>query len=130
LRRNAELNGVDVTVVEAAAWVETGTVTLVAGGSAKEFHVVPGEGVPSVSLDDLAQRFGAPTLIKLDVEGAEARVLEGARLVLSDAQPVVVCELHGAEQRERVAALLEGYSVENVDSPDRIVAWPARRAAA
>jgi FkbM family methyltransferase len=130
LRRNAELNGFDIAVVEAAAWVETGTVTLVPGGSAKEFHVVSGEGVPSISLDDLAERFGAPTVIKLDVEGAEARVLEGARHVLSDARPIVVCELHGAEQRERVPALLESYAVEELDSPDRIVGRPARRAAA
>ncbi len=130
LRRNAELNGFDIAVVEAAAWDETGTVGLVAYASTKEAHVVPGEGVASVTIDELARRFGPPVIMKLDVEGAEARALEGARHVLADAQPIVVCELHGAEQRERVPALLAGYSVEDLDSRDRIVAWPARRAAA
>ncbi|HUZ81831.1 MAG TPA: FkbM family methyltransferase [Gaiellaceae bacterium] len=127
LRRNVELNGLDIAVVEAAAWVDTGTVALVPGGSAKEFQVAPGKGVLSISLDDLAARYGSPTVIKLDVEGAEARALEGARHVLSDVQPIVVCELHGAEQRERVVTLLDGYSVEKLESPDGLVARPARR---
>ncbi len=44
LRRNAGLNGLDIAVVEAAAWHESGRVELVPGASAKEFHVVTGEG--------------------------------------------------------------------------------------
>lgn len=122
LRTNAELNGFDIAVVEAAAWDETGTVDLVAGGSAKEFVAVPGEGVASISLDDLAERHGNPTLVKLDVEGAESRVLAGATRVLAEASPVVLCELHGDEQRRRVPTLLPGYTVAELDSPDRIAA--------
>jgi FkbM family methyltransferase len=122
LRANAELNGLPVAVVEAAAWDETGTVDLVAGGSAKEFVAVPGEGVASVSLDDLAGLHGSPTLVKLDVEGAESRVLAGARRVLAEASPVVLCELHGDEQRRVVPTLLPGYAVAELDSPYRIAA--------
>jgi FkbM family methyltransferase len=129
LRANAELNGLPVEVVEAAAWNESGRVALVPGDSTKEAHAVPGEGVASVTVDELARRYGAPTLLKLDVEGAESRALEGAREVLSERRPIVVCELHGSEQRAQVPALLDGYRIEELDSPDRIVARPAVRSA-
>jgi FkbM family methyltransferase len=122
LRRNVELNGFDVTVVEAAAWDETGTVDLVGGASPKERVAVPGERTASVSLDDLAERHGLPTVVKVDVEGAESRVLEGAKRVLAEASPVVVCELHGDEQRRLVPALLPGYAIVQLDSPYRIAA--------
>ena len=124
LRRNAELNRLDIAVVEAAAWHESGRVTLVPGDSAKEFHVVPGEGVESVALDDLALRHGPPTLVKLDVEGAEVHALDGARRLLSESKPIVVCELHGAEARAQVPTLLAGYRLSELDSRDRIVARP------
>jgi FkbM family methyltransferase len=132
LRRNAELNGFDIDVVEAAVWDENGTVELVAYASTKEAHAVPGEGVASVTIDELARRFGSPVIIKLDVEGAEARALEGARDVLSESRPIVVCELHGSSQRERVPELLGRgrYVIEELDSPDRIVARPAVRSPA
>jgi hypothetical protein len=37
----------------------------------------------------------APTVVKIDVEGAEVAVLEGMRRVLAEHRPVVICELHG-----------------------------------
>jgi FkbM family methyltransferase len=127
LRRNAELNGFDIAVVEAAVWDENGTVELVAYASTKEAHVVPAEGVASVTIDELARRYGPPMIIKLDVEGADARALEGARHVLSGSRSIVVLELHGSAQRERVPELFgtDGYVIEELDSRDRIVARPA-----
>jgi len=122
LRRNAELNAFDITVVEAAAWNETGTVRLVGGQSAKEHSATPGEGVASISLDDLVEDHGVPALIKLDVEGAESRVLEGGRRTLAEASPSFVCELHGDDQRRRVPELLPGYRIVELDSPYRILA--------
>lgn len=126
LRTNVSLNGLDVTVVEAAAWDETGTVRLVGGPSAKEHAAEPGDGVASVSLDDLAARYGTPTVVKIDVEGAESRVLAGGGRVLAEA-PVIVCELHGDEQRALVLELLAGYSVVELDSPYRIAAVGSAR---
>lgn len=122
LRRNARLNALDITVVEAAAWNETGTVRLVGGRSAKEHAAIPGDGVASISLDDLVEGHGMPSLIKLDVEGAESRVLEGGRRMLGEASPSFVCELHGDEQRRRVPELLPGYRIVELDSPYRILA--------
>jgi FkbM family methyltransferase len=127
LRENARLNGRDITVVEAAVWGESGTVRLVRGPSAKEHVTAPGDGVPSVTVDDLAARHGAPAMIKIDVEGAEARVLDGACSVLQESRPVVVCELHGDEQRTHVAALLAGYDIVELASPYRIAAVRSAR---
>lgn len=56
--------------------------------------------VETISLDDfLRTRKVAPALVKIDVEGAELRVLEGARCLIAEHQPVLFFESfeHGAE---------------------------------
>lgn len=127
LRRNAELNAAPIEVVEAAVWSEDGEVELVPGGSAKEFHAVPGRGVASVTVDSLAAVHGPPAVLKVDVEGAEVEVLTGARRVLAEAKPVVVCEVHG-DLRAAVAALLEGFRVDELGGHGRLVARPIQSA--
>lgn len=122
LRRNAELNDLPIHVVEAAAWNESGTVELVAGDSAKEFHTAVGTGVRSIALDELGERERPPALIKLDVEGAEGKALEGARRLLAETRPTIVCELHNEQARADVLGLLHGYRVEELGGPSRIVA--------
>lgn len=54
--------------------------------------------VPAVSLDDFTMRNDpAPYVMLIDVEGAEARVLQGATRVLREARPVVICEVRDTE---------------------------------
>jgi FkbM family methyltransferase len=67
--------------------------------------------VAALTIDD--SRLPVPDIIKLDVEGAEARVLQGAQKTLREARPVVFVALHGAVQRELCATLLNqaGYAV-------------------
>ena len=122
LRTNVRLNGLDAVVVEAAAWDEGGSVGLADGGSSKELSVIPGDDVVATTLDDIAERHGMPTVMKLDVEGAESRVLAGARRILAEASPIVLCELHGDEQRARVLDILADWSVEELGSPYRVAA--------
>jgi hypothetical protein len=59
----------------------------------------------------------APDLIKIDVEGAEYLVLEGARLLLNQQKPMLFIALHGAEQKRRCQKALEGldYQIFNLD---------------
>jgi FkbM family methyltransferase len=52
--------------------------------------------------------YPAPDFIKIDVEGAEAMVLRGARQTLRDHAPVLAIELHGLEVRLPVIDELDG----------------------
>lgn len=50
-------------------------------------------------LDGLVEELGlpAPTVVKIDVEGAESHVVKGAMGLLRDSRPVIFCELHAIE---------------------------------
>ncbi len=64
--------------------------------------------VRAARLDTLleTQDFRQPDVIKLDVEGAEAMALEGARHLLSQHRPRLAIELHGAAVGRRVLEIL------------------------
>ena len=49
--------------------------------------------VVSLSLDWLSQRLPAPDVLKIDVEGAELEVLTGAKGMLRDKKPIIMCEV-------------------------------------
>lgn len=72
--------------------------------------------VPTVSLDCLARHFPLPHVLKIDVEGAEARVLRSASRVLA-ACPVIFCEVAG-ENAESVSEVLarHGYTFHDGDA--------------
>jgi len=67
-------------------------------------HVV-GEGeagairVQAIALDDFAGTSRAADFLKCDVEGAEVEVLAGARRLLQEMRPIVLCEIHSEENR-------------------------------
>ena len=81
--------------------------------------------VPTISLDQLLhdQTLPMPDLIKMDVEGAEAAVLEGARALLQRRSAVLLIALHGDAPMRACQALLEeaGYEVFSLDGK-RLVA--------
>jgi FkbM family methyltransferase len=124
LRRNVELNGLAVEVVEAAAWDADGEVALSGGDSMRERATRPGRGVRAVTLSTFAADRPKPTLIKIDVEGAEARVLRGASIVLAEAAPVVICEIHGEGAEREVRAALTSYRLVELGSRWRLLALP------
>ena len=125
LRRNIELNALPVDVVEAAVWDGVDGAELVAGASDSEWRVIAGSGVPTVALDGFsAGRGDRPSLLKVDAEGAEVRVLAGAARLIAEIRPAIICELHSEEARGAVEALLPGYSFEPVGHDWRILALP------
>lgn len=71
--------------------------------------------VPTVTLDWLAERFPAPDVLKIDVEGAELAVLAGGTEVLDDG-PTVICEVSG-HNAAAVSGLLaaHGYTLYDGD---------------
>src|SRR5258706_3631881 len=102
LRRNLEFNSLsNVIAVEAAVGDQVGEATFylqeesdrntLAVGSGKPIHV------PAVTLDSFVdtQKIGRVDVMKMDVEGAESKVLRGGgRLFSSDGAPVVMFELN------------------------------------
>lgn len=61
--------------------------------------------VPTASLDWLLDWWPAPDVLKIDVEGAEASVLQGAVRLLEGARPKILCEVSAANCEAVTAAL-------------------------
>jgi FkbM family methyltransferase len=111
-----------IEVLDAAAGDADGEVELVRGEAGAESQIVR-DGVslwgagqttqsgrsPLVRLDSLLQQGRpGPRLLKVDVEGAEALVLQGARLLLERVRPVVLLEVHNKTTCRACTEQLEG----------------------
>ena len=89
--------------------------------------------VKTVRLDDVVEREGlAPAAIKIDVEGAESGVLEGARGTLARHSPVLFLSTHGAEVHRACLELLReaGYTFrpilgDDVETSPELLCLPA-----
>jgi FkbM family methyltransferase len=129
LQNTAERNNLpNLSIVEAAVWSETGTVTFDRGlGSPDRMvgHVVDQGGsvrsdcvvVPAITLDGFARTAPAPDVVKCDVEGAELEVLRGALGLLRDKKPVVICEVHSSENLRELRPFFQklGYQVKMLE---------------
>jgi len=86
--------------------------------------------VEAVALDDYLQGRRPPSLVKIDVEGAELHVLQGAEGLLTKHKPVLLCEVHSPEIAVRVESFLiqHGYAfrwlVGGAQFPRHLVARP------
>jgi len=81
--------------------------------------------VECVALDDFVRNAPAPDAIKCDVEGAEIEVLRGAKNVLREHKPWIICEMHSEVNRVACENILKesGYRVEAVDA-NHVLALP------
>jgi FkbM family methyltransferase len=99
----------EVEVIPAAVWNHSGNVTFQPSAaespevSSRRGEVVgsngeaPGSGrikVEAVSLDEFARDHRPPTLIKIDVEGAEVEALQGARNLIAQTRQILLVEVH------------------------------------
>jgi FkbM family methyltransferase len=113
--RNAQLNDArQLTCVNAAIAEQRGEVTFGLGGEVDDGSGRTGSTrVPALSIDDLADEYGAPDVVVMDVEGYELRALEGAQRTLEQ-RPDWFVEVHGEEHIGRyggsVAAVLEAFT--------------------
>lgn len=111
IRRNARLNRLrNIVVLEAAASDTSGRsellVTRYSGGSvlASADHRAPDVErritVETIAVDDLvfSRRLPAPTVVKIDVEGAELQVLRGMIRTLRQIRPIVIYEIDDVSQ--------------------------------
>ena len=65
--------------------------------------------VKGTTLDQLAESFGPPKLVKVDVEGGEIEVLEGGSTLLSKHRPILVVEVHDEQVQSDALRLLAGF---------------------
>lgn len=137
VRARAANPALSITVVAAAVSDSEGLATLqiAAGGRAANslagfagtytpFGEVAGEvTVPTVTLDSLLAT-GTPKLVKIDVEGAEAAVLKGARRLLSKVRPVLIVEV-GLETADEVGDLFRANAYRMFDADTgKPTEWP------
>jgi FkbM family methyltransferase len=64
-----------------------------ARGSSQAGGIRETQQVISVTLDWLLERFPAPNVLKIDIEGAELQALGQAQRLLGEARPVILCEV-------------------------------------
>lgn len=123
LRRHVALNRLrNVHVVDVAVSDRAGNVRMAPGGSASEAAIAD-DGpwvVRAVALDAWHAETGTPppSLIKIDVEGNEHRVLTGAVATLRTARPIVFVSIHGREQADACRRILaaEHYRIHSLQA--------------
>ncbi len=114
LRKHMELNDCRNVVVKEIALSNCSGTTLFM--SAKSMSAISQDGNVVVACDSL-DRLGlpAPDVMKIDVEGAELDVLDGASRLLREHRPVVLMALHiNVQQANECVATLKsfGYQAE------------------
>jgi len=108
LKKNVRLNELRNVMLEPSAAADRNDSIQLTYGLEEKFSATPSVNgyavqgttqqirVPARSLDDYLLGLGrAPDLIKIDVEGAELAVLQGARHTLEKVHPVLLIEIHG-----------------------------------
>ena len=123
LEANVARNGIaNVEVVEKAVAGRSGALRFAAVESTRSRFArndEPGIEVPVTTLDDfVAEGWPVPTLVKLDIEGAEVEALDGARALLTQHRPTIVCEVHDTEAEVRARLEAAGYAVYELEVID------------
>jgi FkbM family methyltransferase len=133
LRENVARNGFsNIEVVSAAVWKCDGVLHFQRGGdfcggkSSRRGAVIEANGrsdqgetisVSAITLDSYVVHCKPPSLIKIDVEGAESEVLKGAGRILAKTAPALICEVH----HNRAAAFIEEF----LTAKNYVVQWMA-----
>jgi len=110
LRRQVSVNRLANVVVEEAAVADRVARQAFRYGSGSGTGFLGADGditVRTVTLDSVLVGRVRPSLIKIDAEGAEARVLDGAREILDTARPAIILSTHGVEVHRACIRFLE-----------------------
>jgi FkbM family methyltransferase len=97
---NCELNNAaNVSVIHAAAAASEGFTTFAEGltGQVDERTATGNVTVPAVTIDGLAERYGTPDVVFIDVEGYEEQALRGASKTLANGSTSFLVEVHDAD---------------------------------
>lgn len=112
----------NVQVVETALSSCEGTMALERSGPMSRLRMgrekLPGGETIMVAvstMEALAERFGAPDVVKMDVEGAEIEVLCGMGSLLRERKPLFLVEFHSEELLAEARKLLPDYEFRPID---------------
>ena len=120
LRRHITMNNLqNCTVVPKAVCNEVGTRRFAAASRDSSMARISMDGelvVPATTLDECvysSTRFRPPNVLKIDVEGAELEVLQGAEQTLTQFHPTILVEIHGTQLHVDCRSFLvaKGYKV-------------------
>jgi FkbM family methyltransferase len=76
--------------------------------------------VLTISLDWLIQHLPPPNVLKIDTEGAETKILQGAKSLIATTRPTILCEISSEECESSTAILhAHGYHLYDFDDPTR-----------
>lgn len=123
IRKHIALNHLAerISVIEAAVSDKSGSAHFDPGASTAMGHIAS-KGqleVQLVSLDDLYSKgqLPVPDYMKVDVEGAEYEVLNGARKILQTERPILFLDTHTRSAHAKTVALLQelDYNLECID---------------
>lgn len=122
------------TIVDAALWDRTGTATLYRHRLSDAFGTLEAEvadfdptrgparaEVRCTTLDEYARAHHPPTVIKIDVEGGEKRLIAGGLETLRKARPAIAMEVWGGKGGERFSLPAArslfglGYAAQRID---------------
>lgn len=121
IEENVRRNKLDsISTVHRAAWHSDGHVRFQRASEHSSRNqggvstASPGTGedaieVEAIALDTFAEKHRLPTVIKVDVEGAEAEVLRGSEKIFARAKPVLICEVHGSKPADDVIGWLSDH---------------------
>ena len=105
LRKHLVINDINnVTIIQAAVSDNAGVVGFsTTGGATGKIQNKSKYLIPTIQLDELIEKgiLPPPDLIKMDVEGSEAKVLIGAKKLIKQKRCNWLVALHGEEQKDR-----------------------------
>jgi FkbM family methyltransferase len=92
----------------------------------KQFNLTAGSLVVETTyLDEFVfqEVHPIPNLIKIDVEGQELKVLLGAKRLLREFKPVIICELHSAKLAQQIQEELRraGYRIKDLRGKEPVI---------
>jgi FkbM family methyltransferase len=124
LEKNVHVNQLQNVVLESSAISDCNDSLQLIYEGKEQFSATPSVGgyaveggresiqVPTRRLDDYIKTLGRePDFIKIDVEGQELAVLEGAHSTLATVKPILLVEIHGwgTRESEKVLQILSDF---------------------
>lgn len=113
IHKHIQLNKIENITVNSVAVGDTNQMMRFATSRYHEQGYLSEDGdleVPVITLDSLSNFESPVSLVKIDVEGAEASVLKGGKSFFNSQRPKILLATHGKNQAEECKEILQSYS--------------------